>query len=76
VEVVYHNRRTGGLEGIVKIKRKTRIAVHIDEKLTVRTRQRGDGTVPTSSGSLLDQLIEDRASQLKNRKDLPSCNEE
>jgi len=88
-EVVYHN--LSGKAGIVKIRRRTRIAVQIDEKLLVRSHQGGNSALsaelPVSAFrdclSLLKTLQKEgqaapggMVSQIKKQKEEPSCNDE
>jgi len=59
----------------VKIKRKTRIALRIEERLLVRTRQSAGEIAPTSgppSGALSGGPV----FKYEKKKDLPPCKEE
>jgi len=60
---------------MVKIKRKTRIALCIEERLLVRTRESGDKIAPTS-GPPADGLQGGAVSKYQEKKDLPPCKDE
>lgn len=63
----------------MRIKRKTRIAVTIEERLLVRSRQSGESAAETPgppTGTLPDRLSSSLLSKFKTQKDPTSCNEE
>jgi hypothetical protein len=62
------------IRGIVRIKRKTRIAIHIEERLLVRTRQSGE--IAPVSGPPHDGLPGGPVSKSEKEKDVPSCKDE
>ena len=59
----------------MKIRRKTRIALCIEERLLVRTRESGDKVAPTS-GASADGLQGGAVSKYEKKKGLPSCKDE
>jgi len=59
----------------VKIKRKTRIALHIEERLLVRTRHCGDEIAPMP-GLPPNGVPGGPLSKPEKKKDLPSCKDE
>ncbi|MGC9946574.1 MAG: hypothetical protein ABSF64_09430 [Bryobacteraceae bacterium] len=56
----------------MKIKRKTSIALHIDEKLVVRTRRSSGGNTSTFMPCAA-ALQEGPVSKSETKKDLPPC---
>ena len=64
---------------MVRIKRKTRIAVHIEERLVVRSRQHSGEAVPVPeppAGASSGCLGSSPVSRSQKQKDKPSCNEQ